>query len=516
MNRVVFLLITMLITFHNVKANEAIYSDTEKQLEGGWYLWSPYQYKSLESGVEILTGLDIKLTKLIFDNLDTSINYKEISWQQHINDLKDGKTDFAAGATWTKERAEFVHFTKPYRFEENALFILKDKKETTDLDIRNIKDLLFSLDNKHIKVAAIRGFIYADNQINEWLENPNNQHKIFWSSSDTTSIEAVLRGKANAFLADRVTGATALWERNLSSQFEELNLYIKTPIHYMFSKKLFTTDFIEQVNKSIKVIDQSEEYDSTIKTYLYPVLLLNIVSQNWFITIEIIGILSFSLSGIILAAQQKRTVFATLIFAALPALGGGIIRDVIFDRSPVEALSTPLYFFIVLVTVFMSVVIIRIYDYIILKNDVNISFRTNVGQKTQLLFTATDAAGLASFSVTGIIVAVIAKAEPLWLFGPVFATMTGVGGGIFRDIISGKDKVSSISGDVYSEIVVIWGFAFSLFLTLQAHAPDKDLIKYGLIGTMLTVFLTRMICYFMNIKNFYIRDPRISKKKAIF
>ena len=49
---------------------------------------------------------------------------------------------------------------------------------------------------------------------------------------------------------------------------------------------------------------------------------------------DIIGIISFALSGFLIAVHHKLDILGIIITAFLTALGGGIIRDVLANKSP--------------------------------------------------------------------------------------------------------------------------------------------------------------------------------------
>ncbi|MGL4371528.1 MAG: TRIC cation channel family protein, partial [Alphaproteobacteria bacterium] len=73
------------------------------------------------------------------------------------------------------------------------------------------------------------------------------------------------------------------------------------------------------------------------------------------------------------------------------------------------------------------------------------------------VLTITDAIGLSVFTISGILMSLILKADPLWLWGPFFAFLTGAGGGILRDIILKKARVEALHGNLYGEIPIVWG-----------------------------------------------------------
>ena len=70
-----------------------------------------------------------------------------------------------------------------------------------------------------------------------------------------------------------------------------------------------------------------------------------------FYSIESLGIISFALSGVILAKEKDFDVVGVYIIALITAFGGGTIRDVILDIQPVYWIDHAEYPFILLLLV---------------------------------------------------------------------------------------------------------------------------------------------------------------------
>jgi len=125
----------------------------------------------------------------------------------------------------------------------------------------------------------------------------------------------------------------------------------------------------------------------------------------------------------------------------------------------------------------------------------------------EVILVVTDAIGLAAFTVTGVLVSLIVKADPLWLWGPFFAFLTGAGGGILRDVIVKNQQVGAIHGPIYSEIAVCWGTLFSLYLTFIVNDVDPVKIKIAVMVTVIAAFCTRILIYYFNVSNiYYLKD----------
>jgi polar amino acid transport system substrate-binding protein len=480
-------------------------------LTNGWYLWDPYQYtKKDEENHSELTGLDIELTRAITKLTGKKVVYKPVEWVQHQLDLKEGTRDFASGATYTDERAAYAYFSKPYRTEENSLFIRRGEGKA--FMVKNVHDFLVLLNEKKLQLGVIDGYVFADPLINSWLQDPANQSLIQKVPDDTRNIDLLMEKKIDVFIADRIAGATQIWRGHFGNEIDEVQLGIKTDIHFMFSKKTVPYSVVEKFNTAIDKIQHTNQYENIVSWYLYPVLLLQTIDTTWFTIIEILGTIAFAISGLVIAVRDRSTLFGAFVFAVLPSLGGGIIRDVIFERRPVGALESPEFLLIVVATVLVGFIAIRIYDFS--KRYYTFQIVKSEGPiVAHVVLMLCDGLGLAAFTVTGIVVSVMAKASPLWLWGAFFAFLTGAGGGILRDALSKHRDIVSLRGDIYPEIAVIWGMILSLFLMYQAKIVNTDAIRYMVLFTVAGAFITRVLVFYFKIPNVYFskKTPRISK-----
>ncbi|MDO4481781.1 MAG: TRIC cation channel family protein [Bacillota bacterium] len=139
---------------------------------------------------------------------------------------------------------------------------------------------------------------------------------------------------------------------------------------------------------------------------------------------EIVGTVSFALSGAIVGLKKSMDIFGICVLGVTTAVGGGIIRDLILGCTPPATFINPIY---VAMSVLVSLAVF-------------ISFKMRlVPDKKfyEILLLAADSAGLGIFTVCGMNVAVNAGfAENAFLV--VFVgVITGVGGGVLRDIFAG-------------------------------------------------------------------------------
>lgn len=141
---------------------------------------------------------------------------------------------------------------------------------------------------------------------------------------------------------------------------------------------------------------------------------------------EIIGTIAFSISGAIVAIEKKMDVLGVMILGLTTGVGGGVIRDVVIGNTPAQAFTSPIYSLISIV-VALIIFLPPVREWVMKENKFFQSF---------LLIT--DSIGLGIFTVVGIATAYAVVPEH-GLFLLVFVgTVTGVGGGVMRDIMAGN------------------------------------------------------------------------------
>jgi polar amino acid transport system substrate-binding protein len=73
-------------------------------------------------------------------------------------------------------------------------------------------------------------------------------------------------------------------------------------------------------------------------------------------------------------------------------------------------------------------------------------------------------------------------------------------GGLIRDMIRQDGELASLKGELYPEIAVGWGLAFSLFLGWEADRLQPEEIWLGVVVTIAGAFLTRMAAVAFGLK----------------
>lgn len=188
---------------------------------------------------------------------------------------------------------------------------------------------------------------------------------------------------------------------------------------------------------------------------------------------DIIGIICFALSGFLIAVHHKLDILGVFISSFLTALGGGMIRDALADRTP-YVFTTNLPVILVVGTV-LAALLFKLH-----KID-------DLEGKTA--FIISDAIGLVSFSITGSIVAI--QNELNFLGALILAFLTAVGGGTIRDILINRVP-SILVSEFYATVALI--IASVMFILEE--------LKMISLASMLIVFVfgvaLRLLAYYRN------------------
>jgi len=133
--------------------------------------------------------------------------------------------------------------------------------------------------------------------------------------------------------------------------------------------------------------------------------------------LNLIGLFAFAVSGALLAVRRQFDLVGMAVLATITALGGGIIRDVLIGAIPPAALRN---------TWWLAVPLVATAVVFFLHRPVG---RLN---RAVLFF---DAIGLGVFCAAGTAKAIAFGLVPLAAI--LMGTITGIGGGILRDVLAG-------------------------------------------------------------------------------
>lgn len=493
----------------NIPDDEISDYNTKTSLRIAWDPWFPYQYLKTKNLQSSLTGLDIELEKMFSKQAKYKLKYIPIPWVDTVSAISEGKIDVAAGATYSKERAEVAHFSIPYRTEDDSLYVLE--KVYQKYTFKTVDEFIHYMKQGDFRLGVLKNNLYADPKLNEFISDPNNAKNVVILQNYTELIEGLTNRKVNGFLADRIIASTLIWQARLSDIITEHYLKMQTPIHLMFSKKTVSEETVETFNQAIKKLYHKQQYNRIFAWYLYPVIIVQTTGEDWFRMLDILGAFFFSISGVIIAYTLNHTLLAAFLYAFLPSMCGFIIRDVIFNQRPIEVLSSPEYMLVVCSTVLISYFLIILYSRFqhlkIFKHPPKL-FRKLfpvIHFHVKNILIICDALGLAALTVSGVAISLMARADPLWLWGPFFAFVSAAFGSIVRDILSKKEAMELVVGEIYSEIAIVWGLFFSVALVFNVNNITPELVRNLILITVGGAFFSRLLVYYFEVPNVHFR-----------
>lgn len=135
--------------------------------------------------------------------------------------------------------------------------------------------------------------------------------------------------------------------------------------------------------------------------------------------------MAFAASGAMTGLKKNMDIFGVCILGLTTAVGGGVIRDLILGNTPPATFQDPVYAMVALVT---SLVLFLPQVRRLLMWDQALFDLSLLGM---------DSLGLGIFTVMGIRIAYGCAARPSLFLLVFVGVVTGVGGGILRDIMAG-------------------------------------------------------------------------------
>ena len=162
--------------------------------------------------------------------------------------------------------------------------------------------------------------------------------------------------------------------------------------------------------------------------------------------LDYLGTAAFAVSGALKGVRKGMDIFGVAVLATVTAIGGGTIRDTLL-KTDIFWLHDPVY---VPLAVAAAIGVFVLYQWV---------------KKTHRALLIFDAIGLGVFTAIG---AVKAWDAGTGLVGVVtMACLTGVGGGIIRDVLA-RDVPAVLREEVYASATMAGAFLFYVLMRIEA------------------------------------------------
>ena len=178
--------------------------------------------------------------------------------------------------------------------------------------------------------------------------------------------------------------------------------------------------------------------------------------------LELIGTVAFAVSGAMVALKKNMDIFGVAILGLTTAVGGGALRDILLGNTPPVMFREPVY---ALLAIFVSIVVFIPQVRHLLTHNHALYDR---------MMLVMDSLGLGIFTVVGINTAYELSNDYTFFLLVFVGTITGVGGGVLRDVMAGDTPyifvkhvyacVSAVGAVLCAALYVPLGKAPAMFL----------------------------------------------------
>lgn len=187
----------------------------------------------------------------------------------------------------------------------------------------------------------------------------------------------------------------------------------------------------------------------------------------------IIGICVEAITGAIAAGRKKMDFFGVMLIASITALGGGAVRDTLFNTHPLTWVSHPEYLLYTSVCAFLTI------------------FIAHSLVRIRKVFLILDALGLSTFVIIGT-QKILSNGLPPSV-AIISGMITGICGGMLRDILC-NDIPLVLRRELYAVIAL----AGALLFTSLAHFQVAN--DLNVLITLIAIFSARLLAIFFHIE----------------
>jgi uncharacterized membrane protein YeiH len=190
--------------------------------------------------------------------------------------------------------------------------------------------------------------------------------------------------------------------------------------------------------------------------------------MDFILIIDLLGVVAFSISGVLTAMRKELDLFGILIIAFVTSVGGGTLRDVLI-KADVTWLTNMTYVYAIIITSILAIIFRKKISYL---------------RKSLFLF---DTIGIGLYTVVGVEKAISAGLPPVICIA--FGTMSACFGGVIRDILC-NDIPVIFHKEIYATACIAGGFTYFLLDYLQL---PQDLVFIISGSVVITVRISAVV-----------------------
>ncbi|MBD2461544.1 trimeric intracellular cation channel family protein [Oscillatoria sp. FACHB-1407] len=189
-----------------------------------------------------------------------------------------------------------------------------------------------------------------------------------------------------------------------------------------------------------------------------------------FYLLELLGVAVFAVSGALAAGRKSLDLLGVFVIAVVTAIGGGTLRDVLLDRHPIFWIENPLYLIVILIAAALTLVY------------------TQFRQPPNRALLIADALGLALFAISGAQLAEQANLPAIIVV--LMGTITGVAGGVIRDVILAEIPLILRRGNIYATAAIAGIIVYLILQGIGVNRSIASLVGMTAIATLRLIAIT--------------------------
>jgi uncharacterized membrane protein YeiH len=186
--------------------------------------------------------------------------------------------------------------------------------------------------------------------------------------------------------------------------------------------------------------------------------------------IELLGVAVFAISGVLTAGRKSLDWLGVAVIAVVTAIGGGTVRDLLLNRHPIFWIADPEPLLVILGATAFTLFFVRFH----------------IPNRRALLIA--DALGLAFFTIAGVQIA--QQAGLSGLLAILMGTITGVAGGMIRDVLCAEIPLILRKGQLYASSTIVGA---ALYLVLDRTLLTRDAAALAGMATIVAVRFAAII-----------------------
>ncbi|MBP8174447.1 MAG: trimeric intracellular cation channel family protein [Aeromonadaceae bacterium] len=197
---------------------------------------------------------------------------------------------------------------------------------------------------------------------------------------------------------------------------------------------------------------------------------------------DLFGTAVFAFSGVLVAGRLRMDAIGVIVLAAVTAIGGGTIRDLLIGASPIFWIKDPTYLWVILGTSAFGMWLARV-----------------PSRLPWYALPVADAFGLALFVVIGTKKALLFGTSDM--VAVVMGVITGVAGGLIRDVLA-REVPMVLQKEIYATACILGGIVYILCIKLGlSYVP-------AMVISMLGVLVVRVTAIFrhLSLPTFMLRE----------